>query len=119
MAANNMPHPMDFFYTEGDGTTEHHLGTVAATSTQVFVISSPASTTITIIERGDTMTGFVASRQVTLQPDSTVEVSLWPAEPQALGAAVPLARGPMPVAVPTEWPTGGWRESPTPSYPVM
>jgi hypothetical protein len=74
---NEMPHPMDFFYTDRDSGDVRGLGAVQGHATKVFVIDAPARATITIIERGPEMPGFVASRAVTLKKDSIAAVSLW------------------------------------------
>ncbi|SRR5258708_1578668 len=70
---NQMPHAMDFFYTDQD-TTERLLGTVESASTRVFIIASPRQTTITVIERGDAMPWYDDRRPITLKADSLAEI---------------------------------------------
>jgi hypothetical protein len=72
---NTMGHAMDFSYSDVDTTAETPLGTVEGHEVREFVIPSPARTNIVITERGNAMPGYVARLEITLKPDSVVEVS--------------------------------------------
>lgn len=71
---NTMGHEMDFYYNDADSTVEKLLGSVPGNEVKEFVVKSPASTSITIIERGDAMPNWSDKRPVTLQADSVVEL---------------------------------------------
>jgi hypothetical protein len=70
---NDMPHPMIVSFD--DGTGERLLGTVAARSTDRFVIAGTAATTISVVAHDQARTHTVR-RTVTLVPGGSVDVRL-------------------------------------------
>jgi hypothetical protein len=71
---NTMGHEMDFFYSDTD-STEHRLGVIPPFLAQKFVITSPARTSIVIIERGSAMGDYEMKKTIQLVADSVVAVA--------------------------------------------
>lgn len=70
---NQMPHAMVIWFDEGDG--ERLLGTVAAGSSDRFVIASPGVSTLSVVARDEARSETVR-RTVTLVAGGTVDVVL-------------------------------------------
>jgi hypothetical protein len=72
---NSMPHAMNLSYRD---TAEHSLGVIAAEERKVFSIVDPARATIMLkgFEPTGTIMADMVYREITLRPDSTVEVTL-------------------------------------------